>query len=795
MRRLRVTAQAIYCGLAVGTAACCSLAWAQAADRGAQAAAEDLEIIVNVRANGVERGEFSLVQLADGDYLVGADQVARLRLKPQPQAQRTFDGKPHVSFRALGATGMKLDPADLSLQVDFPVAAYDTTRVDLANRPAPLTLAPTRNSAILNYRAAVARTSDDAPVQLRLTTELNVRIGDLLLRQEARYRNGNQVQRFARGATQLLWDDRAAGTRMVVGDQFVSGNTFGTAFTGAGVSYSRLFGMTPDVIRQPTAAFQVAASGPSEVVVTVDGSPVYRTTAGPGPIALDNLFYFGGARTVQIVVTDPSGRRQVIEQPYLFSDSVLARGVQEFNYFLGKRTFLDASEVWRYREGTWQAFHRYGVTDHLTVQAGGEGNAGFASGGVGATWRHDLLGLLSLDLLASHDRLASQTVPGWSGRYTYTAPNISFSAGHRQLGDGFQTIATTLGSAALLEETRVSAATRILKNVTMSADALRARDTRGERTSHAVRVSSFINRQVSVNAEYMANRLGADRDWSVNVYMRMDLGPQDWVGANYRTERNLRSVDIEAGRQLVQGEGLGYRVGMTSTTGGGQNSAFAYGAANWNLPHATLEVYGSSQVRGGRSTYLDAAVSGALVALDGTWGATRFVGDSFAVARLGVPHKGVEIFLNNQSQGHTNAAGELLIPQVGAFGRQDITLDDRQLPMEYNIGAKRMTIAPAYRSGTVVEFGGRRLRAYTGTAVLLRGGKSTPIAARAWTLSGAGGSVKVETERVGEFYVEDVPPGKYTGSLEVDGKSYACRLTLPDSPEAVMELKEGVICE
>ena len=752
------------------------------------------EIIVNVRANGVERGEFLLLRRG-ADYLVPAADLPRLNLKPVADARRQVQGQAYFSLGALGATNVKVEPETLSLQAAFPVEAYLGTHIDMSNRPPPLSVPRPANSAILNYRVAAAQGGAATPLQLRMATELNVRVGEVLLRQEAKYSNSEFARGLRRGPTQVLWDDRKAATRLTAGDVLVPGSPFGATFTAAGLSLVKLYAITPDVIRQPTAALQVSTLTPSQVEVSVDGSTIYRADAGPGPVTLDNLFYYGGARTVRITVRDATGRVQVIEQPYLFTDSVLAKGMHDFSYFAGKRSQLGPDDRWRYREQAWQAFHRYGATDALTVQAGGEGNRNFTMAGAGATLRSDTLGLISTDVLTSLDRLTGRTATGWAARYTYVAPGGAFFVGHRRFGDGFQSYANQLGGVPLLRETRIGGSLRLSGAIALSGDATWARDTAGDRLNQALRLSSQLTRNVSFHAEYVASRINDVRDWTANLFLRMELDAFHWASTAVRTTRDGRSIDVETGRHLAQGEGVGYRLGLASNSFGGDESSFAVGSLNWNLRPATLELYATSQLRGGRARQLEAAVSGAVVAVDGHWGLTRHVGDGFALARLGVPQADVEIFLNNQSQGKTDAAGNLLIPQVGAFGRQDVTLDDRQLPLEYNLGSRRITIAPPYKSGTVVNFGGNRLRAFSGTAWYVQAQARKPVASRAWTLSGEGATLKIDTTPSGEFYLENAEPGRYAGSLTLDGKTYACRLTLPASHEAVTELNEGMLCE
>lgn len=757
--------------------------------------ATDLEVIVTVRANGVERGEFIVVRKADGDFWIPQEDLPRLKVQPQDSARRQAQGKAYFSLNALGAKAVAFDEALLTLDAAFPAAGLESTHIDLANRAAPLDVGPPGNSWILNYRASASQTSDDS-IKLRLATELNLRIGNLLLRQEVKYDSRFGDRKIVRGNTQLIWDDRHAGTRLVAGDVIVPGGPFGSTFPGAGLSYSRLFAITPDLIRQPGAAFQASTLTPADIEISVDGSPLYRGRVGPGPISVDNLFYTGGARTVRLIVTDATGRRQVIEQPYLFTDSVLAKGLHEYSYFVGRRSELDPSEQWRYREGAWQGFHRYGATDSLTLEAGGEGTLAFASGGGGATLRSNLFGLLSLDLLGSVDHISSRRAKGWAARYTYLAPNLSLFLGRRYYGAGFLTLASAAGGAPPRSESRIRATTRLFDWATLSADLVRGHDAQGATRSYAVRLSSNLDQRTSINAEYQASRSSGVSDWAVNLFLRYELDQQAWISTSVRTTQNSHGVDVEAGKQLVQGEGVGYRVGVTSNSQAGQASTAAFGSANWNLKPMTLAFTGTTQLQGARSHYFEGAVSGSVVGLDGYIGLTREVGDGFALARLGVAQPGVDIFLNNQSQGKTDHQGNLLIPQIGAYGRQDVSLDDKQLPMQYTLASKRVTIAPPYKSGTVVDFGGNKVNAVTGFAWHMQQEKRIPIASRSWPLIGSNGvRLKVETAASGDFYLEDAAPGDYTGSLEIDGQAYSCRMTVPIFAEAVFELKEGIFCE
>jgi outer membrane usher protein len=767
---------------------------AQTAPASSQAEAD--ELIVTVRANGVSRGEFTVLRTADGDFWVAAQDLGRLKLRPRPQARRRALAGDYYSLRELSTRKLRFDEADLSLNLDFPAGELEPTRIDLSGRPPRGEITTPPASAILNYRAGV-RQAEVGPMQLRLATELNARVGEVLFRQEAKAETGRDLPVFSRGSTQIVWDDRRDGRRLLAGDQLTAGGPFGTSFPAAGISVTKLFAMTPDVLYQPTASFQVSASTPSQVEIAIDGNPVHRATVGPGPVNVQNLHYYSGVRNVSVTVIDANGNRQVYEQPFLFTDSVLARGMHEYSYFFGKRSELGIDDSWRYREQAWQGFHRYGLNDHLTVEAGAEGSPDFASGGAGITLRSDRAGLLSVGALGSVDHTTDRTAQGWSTRYTYITPRATFYATRRRLEAGFRTFASTstITSTALLAETRFGGSLRLSDAANLSLDYTRASETGGRRENFAVRLSSSISRQLSVFTEFSRSRSGGSGGfWAFNAYLRYELDPQHWAGSTYRANRDFHAVEGEVGRKLPQGEGVGYRLGTVLGRARGQPSESVHAGANWNLRPVSFDFNASTQTRGGQSWFAEAGVSGAFVTLDGYLGATRQVPDGFALARLGVPQGGVDVYLNSQVQGRTDADGNLLIPNVGAFGRQDVTLDDKKLSMEYSLARKRVTIAPAYKSGTLVNFGGKKLQAVTGQAWLQQAGGRKPIASHAWTLAGPGGPLAIETAPAGDFYLEDGPPGRYTGNVQLDGKVYSCAMDIPSFTEAVHELRDGLVC-
>jgi outer membrane usher protein len=750
-------------------------------------------VILSVTANGVPHGEFTLRRTSDGDYWVSAGDLPRLGVAPQEQARRTVGSESYYSLRALGAAAIEYNEAELSLSLRFPAEGLEGARIDLSNRPPPTHVEQARTSLILSYRLSARRALGQT--DLLGDSDVNVRWQGLLLRQETHLDTSGTVRRIARGRSQAIYDDVPNARRFIAGDVLSSAGAYGSAITGAGLQLLKLYDLTPDIITQPTASFQTSATLPSQVEVAVDGNVVSRTSVGPGPITINNLLDNGGARTVRVTVTDASGRREVIERPFLFTDSVLARGLHDYGYFVGRRSELAADNHWHYAEAAWQGFHRYGLTDSLTVSGGGEGSPEFTNAGAGLTLRSDRLGLLSVDLLGSHDRQRGTTARGWSGRYTWQSPFGSFIAGRRQFDDGFRTFTTSPTLPFLRRETRLAASTQ-LWNATAAAELVRSEDALGTQDTRLLRLSSQFTRDLSFTAEYQNTRVNGTRGWAVNLFVRLQLDGPNWVGAVAHAAPGVQTLDLEAGRQIEQGEGFGYRAGTSITRAQGVETALASLSANWNLRSAGLEFFTTQPVRGAAAQFSELGVSGAVVGVDGSFGVTRQVNDSFVLARVGVPLPGIDVYLNNQLQGKTDAEGKLFIPEVGAFGRQDVSLEDKQVPMQYSLKLRRRTITPAFRSGTVVDFGGTRQRAVAGMAWQQRAdGQRSPIASRAWTMNGPGGALAIETGQAGDFYLENASPGRYAGALELGGRVQTCRMDIPDFAEAVYELKEGIVCE
>ena len=68
-----------------------------------------------------------------------------------------------------------------------------------------------------------------------------------------------------------------------------------------------------------------------------------------------------------------------------------------------------------------------------------------------------------------------------------------------------------------------------------------------------------------------------------------------------------------------------------------------------------------------------------------TFGLSRPIEDSFAVARIEPPIPNVRVYLNQQESGRTDSRGRVFLPRVVSYVENNVGIDDRDVPIEHAI--------------------------------------------------------------------------------------------------------------
>ena len=88
---------------------------------------------------------------------------------------------------------------------------------------------------------------------------------------------------------------------------------------------------------------------------------------------------------------------------------------------------------------------------------------------------------------------------------------------------------------------------------------------------------------------------------------------------------------------------------------------------------------------------------------------SRYIDNSFAVVRI-PGFSDVRVYAENQPVARTNSNGDALIPRLRPYERNQISIEQSDLPLDAKIKALDMEVSPYYRSGVVLNFPVTRTR-------------------------------------------------------------------------------------
>ncbi len=256
-------------------------------------------------------------------------------------------------------------PLDIRVIKDFPVI-FERDQAGLA-------LYNKNYSGFLNIRGTVGYSGrselnnytyqkNPNEAQLELVQNLNY----FTLESTAQYKEFEQKP-FQRENTSLVHDFEKEQIRLKLGDYATGVQGFQSSLPSAGVQVQKQFNIYPDrgSINKKSTLIQVKNNSLLEVYI--NSNLISRLRVGPGPYNLKDLPLLYGRNKVRVILLDDFGGREEFEVDLLFDDQILAKGVNDFNYQVGRPSFFSINEK-EYVDDTFSSFfHKYGLTDELTL--------------------------------------------------------------------------------------------------------------------------------------------------------------------------------------------------------------------------------------------------------------------------------------------------------------------------------------------------------------------------------------------------------------------------------------------
>jgi outer membrane usher protein len=490
-----------------------------------------------------------------------------------------------------------------------------------------------------------------------------------------------------------------------------------------------------------------------------------------------------GASNARIVVRDAFGREQVVTAPYYFSTGVLKAGISDYGFHAGFRRNNLATDSWDYAPAVFLGRYRFGFNDVLTPGGRVEGSRNLLSGGPQATWRTPV-GDLEAAAAASYDGAPAApglaTSGGAAGSLSFTHLRPRMNAGAMVRGTSRRYINLSLDAQrdrALVQGDAFAGAT-LGSRVSLSGRVGLARYRDAGNWSqlglvgniHLHELATLYVSGTRTEAETMLHPL-----YEVFASLTVTLPDRATASAFFQSQNTTASGGAEVQRAMGLGPDYGSRARVTQGT---TTDALVSGLAQseYGRYEATYERFGNRNL-----TIL--STSGAFVTLGGHVFATRPVQQGYGLIQVpGAP--GVRGTLNNQVVGRTDGDGNLLVPELIPYYANRLGIADDDLPLDYKVDASARLVAPPLRGGTVATFGVEKLHAVTGSVVMSLGGADVAPSFGQLTVKRGLDEVTSPLGKNGEFYFDNLPPGKYAAEVEAEAGTCKIDVVVPASPNA-----------
>lgn len=733
------------------------------------ASAQDERAFFDLSVNGGDKGQV-LAVMRPADTLVPVKTLTEAGIHTPAGTREEIGGESYVSLSSLAPlVTFVLDDRDLHLALTVDPSLLEHIVRDL-QAGIPEGIEHRRaTSGFVNYSVSAGSGSYELFTESALSAA-----GGLFSTTASLTDRGT-----TRGLTSLTLDDRTRIRRWILGDSFVASGPLGGDAQIAGINIGREFSLAPYFVRYPTLSMSAPLQTESTVEVYVNGRMIRQEKVQPGQLDLRNFPLSTGHNQTRVVVRDPFGGSREMSAGYYLTTSVLAAGLQDYQYSFGWRRTGLGSRSFDYSAPVFLARHRIGLTNSITLGGRIEGDQTMMSGGANANIR---LPIGEVELAAGASRAGVSTGTAMQAGYVFSGGRISAGGSVRHADTGYAVVRSG-GPVGGTLDVNVFGGIPVAPGSSLTVQYNRTSGGSDGPMSRAGLIGSIrLRRHADVVASASRVVTRASQTTEMSVGMSISFGGRNVasVSTGHNPDGNRTAVDMQ--RSLASGPGIGYQF---HSEGGGPQQ-LASGAVQYQGPYGRYEVRRDMV---GDTQHSSVNLSGAIVAVGGHLYASRAVRNSFALVRVpGV--NDVRTYSSNQEIGRTDRHGNLLVPDLLPYYGNQLRISDGDVPFEYVVSNTQVMLAPPYRGGAVVQFPVQRIQQATGKILITTGDtdRVPTFAELAVTVDGAAAPIVSPIGRDGEFYFENLPSGRHAAVVTDAGGKFACVITVPVSKSAQVAL-------
>jgi outer membrane usher protein FimD/PapC len=745
-------------------------------------------IIVTLRLNGEARGEFFVARMGDGDILIRLEDMRILGIADPRGTVTTFDNERYLSLRSLSGARFSLNEKNLSLEITVPPELLPKRSFDLMPpRPAKIYY-PKDSSLFLNYRFNYAADDFSRFQNIDMTNQLGARMENFLFLTDSIVKRNEIETRAIRLMSQVIYDRRQQMQRLAFGDFIASsGGNLGSSANLGGVSFSKVYDIDPYFIKRPLLGFSGFASLPSEMELYIDGVLTRRERISPGGFEFKNILTYDGYRMGEVILRDAFGREERVRIPFYFTDMVLQKGLHEYSYNGGFLREFYGTESNSYGRPVLMAYHRYGVSNTLTLGFRTEMMSDLCNFGPQVSWLADRFGVIGLSVAGS---LGGEDRRGAAASLNHSFQGREINT-HLYLSAWTENYATA-GGVFILGKPRYEAgagygygSTRF-GSISLDFTILEKYQEEGRKTV-SLTYSRNLGNNISLSSTVPHVR-EAETYEEIFVSLNYYPGNETSLSTRYQKSGDAHSEVVQYQKNVPEGEGFGYRAEVMRTAPPAEYDVTPFVQYNGRHGIYTGEYRGAFQ----DSERIDAyylSAAGSVAFVGGTVGFSRPINDSFGLVEVG-DLRGVRVYRDNQEIGRTDASGKLFVPSLNAYNDNRLSISGTDIPPEYSMSEVSKLVSPPLHSGSVIRFEVKKFKGFAGILKIKTKNEIKPVELIDVKITNGEQEIAFFTGRGGEFYFEDAKPGLWRGSFQYMKKTCYFDMIVPQTDDALTELGE-----
>ena len=608
------------------------------------------------------------------------------------------DAVEYIDLKAISHMHPQIDLAQQKLILDLPARNFAEKHIDMSHEK--ITYADNTVPGIyLNYDITTQNIHSQSRRSMGALTELvhfnRYGVGSCT----GLLQHGDISNNAVRLETNWTMDQPDDHASLRFGDSITRpAMNWGAAARFAGIQWSTDFSMQPNFVTAPMPPLKGQSVLPSTVDVYVNDILALSKQVDRGPFLINNMPVADGAGNINLITQDILGRRQETVLPYYVSSDLLKTGLQDFSLETGFLRYDYGVRSNHYQDPMASATYRRGLTNFWTGSAHTELSKRINTVGFDQQFLLGHWGTLSVTTAGSvinAHQATNKMGKLWGVGFKRQAKAISFGFNVQATNYNFVTLNTYSFTSSPRLSTQVYASYSFenygVVNLTYTERRIRAQQPL---------------RLLTLNYQY-----ALDNNWHMYVYgsygFRDRLVNQvgfmlTWRIADDKTaqsnsfwQKSNRTQWLSLRKTMTVEQDYGYNV--LATAGSRKHYEAEYDK------NSSVGDYVARVSQDQNKNNLELNTRGSIIRFGEQTVFSRSIHESFGLIQTsGV--QDVTIYHDNRPIGTTDQDGKLFIPNMKSYQYNKITMDVRNLPMNYTFNNSEMNVVPRKRSGVSIPF-------------------------------------------------------------------------------------------